>query len=203
MKKFTQEDLDKVLDDLHQGPIGERKEHQWDMVSRMKTENIGSTLTAKEKIRQKRKENASIPVTLYKILETIRDTNKIIDFKVEKIGDFPSIFEAGDAVGINPMEFRTIMNPNYPNSISARGYTIDTKSKKLVGYKEKLANRQKNQSVIIVCKDGVEVGTYRNVFTVCNELGLKQHGVYAAINPNIKKKEAYGYTFEKIMKKVS
>jgi hypothetical protein len=202
---YTQEDLDKVLDNINQGPIGQRKEFQWDMVMRMKVDNIGSTAEAKAKIRQKRKDNASIPVTLYKILDTIRDTNKIIDFKVEKVGDFSSIFKAGEAVGVNPMELRLIMNPNYLNSISSRGYTIQPKGKHkgLVGYKDKLAKRQVNQSVIVVYKDGIEIGSYRNVFTVCNELGLKSHGVYAAINPNINKDSAYGYTFKKVMKKVS
>jgi hypothetical protein len=43
MSKFTQEDLDKVLEDLHQGPIGQKREFQWDQAIRMQgdTRNRG------------------------------------------------------------------------------------------------------------------------------------------------------------------
>ena len=55
MKKFTQEDLDKVLGDLHQGPVGERTEGGWDTSSRNHYDNSAKKKEVREKMSNKAK----------------------------------------------------------------------------------------------------------------------------------------------------
>lgn len=190
-------DLQNLLDSLDEGPLGTRKDYQWDMVMRMKMDNIGSTPEAKEKIRKKRKENATIPITVYRILETIKDRNQIIDFKVEKVKDYPSVFKAAEELNVQASELRRIIHPDFPGSLSVKGYTVQRQGKELGGYKEKLAKRKRNTEVVVALKDGIEVGIFRNAFEAAKQLKLPITAVYGVLDPkNINKKECRGYTFK-------
>lgn len=55
--KYTQQDLDKVLDKLKQGPLGKRKDWQWDNSAWMSTNgNIAKSKEAREKMSSKAKD---------------------------------------------------------------------------------------------------------------------------------------------------
>lgn len=193
----------KNLPELKSKPIigvPEEEWSNWTMKKEVSRENLSMYATtdeSKEKIRDKRKSNAAIPVTIYKIIEIIRAKNKIIDFVVEKIGDFPSVFEAGEELNTRPADLRLILNPNYPGSISANGYTVQRQDTELGGYKEKLLKRKEKAQIVIAYKDGKEVGKFRNGKQAAITLQLPITSVYGVLDPKlINKVQCKGYTFK-------
>ena len=56
MSKFSQEDLDKVLNKIKEGPIGRRKEHNWDASNRMIFSNLTTLPGVKQKMSKAAKE---------------------------------------------------------------------------------------------------------------------------------------------------
>lgn len=49
MSKYTQEDLDRILDKLHEGPIGHKKEWQWDSATRIQMVQASITSESRKK----------------------------------------------------------------------------------------------------------------------------------------------------------
>ena len=128
MSKYTQEDLDKALDQLMAGPIGQKKEWQWDQSARQKgiipvacntkeaiKKKVERRKHKQKEINKKIKSNSPLkkPIIGYRVKRVFSTGNgyykRATIVKIDTIGTFNSITEAAEALQLRGEDIAAVL----------------------------------------------------------------------------------------------
>jgi hypothetical protein len=202
MNKFTQEDLDKVLGDLHQGPVGERSQKHWDNIEKFSigraifhSKPISEAIKKKMSKAAKGRVNKSSkdPIARAKAAKTISKGVRVFTYPDMKlIGEYSNTKEAGISTDTHPSIVQSVARGLHT---SCKGYTYEYISKKSYA---KVNNLVKYIQAFTY-PDMKLVGEYSSLKQAGEELGVKPSYVQAVLSP---KRPGVistgGYTFKKV-----
>jgi len=117
-KEYTQEEIDKIFDDLHAGPVGRRTEAQWDSSFRLSQPKSDEFKASISKLHRGKKVNKSVVENLKNknriaIIATNILTGESIEYRSQK--------EASIALNMYVVYINNVLKGRYK---TAKGYTF-------------------------------------------------------------------------------
>lgn len=117
-KQYTQEDLDRVLDELHKGVIGKRTQHQWDSSVRLKEPRSEEFKKSISKLHTGKKVRKEVTESLKKInRKPIIATNLLTGESIQ----FDSTNNAAKSLSLWPVYINYVLKGKHQQ---AKGYTF-------------------------------------------------------------------------------
>jgi hypothetical protein len=130
-KKYTQEDLDRILDNIKSGPIGQKSQLYWNRFDRALNlssnpevlEKRGKNISDSLKGRKIYKPKAKKPILAYKVIKASANKNSPIVGK-EFIGRYESAYDAAADLKLHQGDIANVLRPK-SNCISVKGYSFE------------------------------------------------------------------------------